>query len=376
VYTYANGSFGYGNLTSAAKAPPATFAATLPTWSYSWKAAKDGSTYTGAIVGNDFFTSNARTIVPTVIIPVVLNISQNGTTYTFDPTAPDPGCLGTGNTALTLLTASPLFGVTDFRINGVDVGATQYGDAQLRAEAWNYVQANGGGYHVLLSPIIGPKLTVSVTAGGALGYDSGVCGSNTGSVNAPGYLGAIDVNLIDSQLQSFIEQQVLTPGELPVFLLYNSGMYSPGVSGTILGYHSLLSNGQTYAVANFDGRNQTWFEGVADVATASHEISEWLNDPWGSNPTPGWGNVGQVLGVCQNNLEVGDPLSGTLMPAATMPNGFKYHLQELAFFSWFYGGPSFGAGGSYSTNGTFTAPAPACNSTASTTTVQRATSTR
>jgi hypothetical protein len=27
-------------------------------------------------------------------------------------------------------------------------------------------------------------------------------------------------------------------------------------------------------------------------------------------------------------------------PPVTMSNGFTYHLQELAFFSWFYGAPS------------------------------------
>jgi hypothetical protein len=44
--------------------------------------------------------------------------------------------------------------------------------------------------------------------------------------------------------------------------------------------------------------------------------------------------LGQVLG-CQSNLEVGDPLSGTDAPPIVMPNHFTYHLQELAFFSWF-----------------------------------------
>src|SRR5215472_16401835 len=64
-----------------------------------------------------------------------------------------------------------------------------------------------------------------------------------------------------------------------------------------------------------------------------------MDDPFGSNPTPAWGHVGQV-GGCQNNLEVGDPLTGKNIQTVTMPNGFTYHLQELAFFSWFYGAPS------------------------------------
>ena len=84
-----------------------------------------------------------------------------------------------------------------------------------------------------------------------------------------------------------------------------------------------------------------------------------MDDPLGTNPTPAWGNIGQVQG-CQNNLEVGDPLSGTFFPPVTM-NNFTYNPQELAFYSWFYRQtPSIGSGGVYSNNGTFTAGPPAC----------------
>jgi hypothetical protein len=85
-----------------------------------------------------------------------------------------------------------------------------------------------------------------------------------------------------------------------------------------------------------------------------------MDDPLGDNPTPAWGHVGQV-GGCQNNLEVGDPLTGTQIPPVTMPNGFTYHLQELAFFSWFYGAPSMAVNNWFSDNNTFTTDAgPPC----------------
>jgi len=91
-------------------------------------------------------------------------------------------------------------------------------------------------------------------------------------------------------------------------------------------------------------------------------VDEWMNDPMISNPTPPWGNTGQVMGFCQANLEVGDPLSGTNIAPITMPNGFTYHLQELAFFSWFFGGPSIGVNGWFSNNGTFMTDAgPPCH---------------
>jgi hypothetical protein len=100
------------------------------------------------------------------------------------------------------------------------------------------------------------------------------------------------------------------------------------------------------------------------VTVAAHEIGEWLDDPLGTNPTPLWGGIGQV-GGCQNNWEVGDPLSGTNFPAITMPNHVTYNPQENAFWSWFYSAdhdPNFEgtAGGKYSMNGTFGGPSKVC----------------
>ena len=64
--------------------------------------------------------------------------------------------------------------------------------------------------------------------------------------------------------------------------------------------------------------------------------------------------------------KVGDPLTGTLFPAITMPNGVTYHPQENVFWSWFYSkdhDPFFQnetAGGKYSMNGTFAGPSKVC----------------
>jgi len=83
-------------------------------------------------------------------------------------------------------------------------------------------------------------------------------------------------------------------------------------------------------------------------------------DPFGNNPTPAWGHTGQV-GACQGNLEVGDPLTGANIPLVTGLNGYAYHLQELAFFSWFYGAPSIPVNGWFSDNNTFKTDAgPVC----------------
>ena len=80
--------------------------------------------------------------------------------------------------------------------------------------------------------------------------------------------------------------------------------------------------------------------------------------PAGTNPTPSWGNIGQVAG-CQNNLETGDPLSGTSV--SDVLNGHTYHVQELAFYSWFYHHkPSQGINGWYSDFGKFKVAASPC----------------
>jgi hypothetical protein len=130
----------------------------------------------------------------------------------------------------------------------------------------------------------------------------------------------------------------------------------------ILGYHGALGNGQTYSPMEFD---QTGIFGppINDTSISAHEIGEWLDDPFGNNPTPAWGGIGQV-GGCQGNLENGDPLTGTNFPPVTMPgNHYTYHLQELAFRSWYCNSqfdPSIGAGGKFSNHGTFGGPSKVC----------------
>ena len=116
------------------------------------------------------------------------------------------------------------------------------------------------------------------------------------------------------------------------------------------GYHA-FSNLQTYAQATFVA-NDLFGPGLQDTSVLTHEVGEWMNDPYGNDYAPLWGHTGQVSG-CYNYYEVGDPLTGTNLPLVTMPNGFSYHLQEMAFFSWFFGPESLGVNGWYSDNATF-----------------------
>ena len=128
----------------------------------------------------------------------------------------------------------------------------------------------------------------------------------------------------------------------------------------MLGYQNATAaalKAQTYSVSDFDSSGFLPPE-YNDTLILSHELAEWADDPFTVNATPAWGNTGQVVG-CQGNLEVGDPLTPTGFPPVMM-NGFTYHLQELAFMTWFFGGPGMSAGGLFSNNGTFTTPSTLC----------------
>ena len=97
---------------------------------------------------------------------------------------------------------------------------------------------------------------------------------------------------------------------------------------------------------------------MTDISALSHEVGEWMDDPTVSNPTKPWGHIGQVSG-CQSNLENGDPLSGTTRVVTI--GGHPFHVQELAFTSWFYHqSPGSGVNGWYSNYGTFTSSAAPC----------------
>jgi hypothetical protein len=332
----------------------------LQTFPYQFTSPRDGNVYSGTLVGGNPFNRGARTTtIPTVLIP--LRVQFTGTVRNFDPTSADNGCLGVGNTAMSLVQGSPVFTPTNFTINGVNVGNTTFPDAFQRASFWTAVSGGSPAYHLALNVSVAAKQTISVVNGsvnGATFSVSGSCSTNTTAVDNPPRLGLVDINFLDPILNTIITNLGLTDNQFPFFVIYGV-VISDGPANTtanccILGYHSgsgvPATPGRTYGIGEYD---QSYiFGGTKDISPISHEVQEWVDDPSGNNPVPAWGGIGQVSG-CQNNLEVGDPMSGTLMPAIVMPNGKTYHLQEQAFFSWFMGTPVTGAGGKYSSNSTF-----------------------
>lgn len=348
--------------------------AKLPMFTYSVRSSRDGNDYTGVMVGRNPFNANSGTAnVKTQIVPLIIvtnkigvEIKPHGTivtikgTTTFDSTAADACLAAPNNVPVTLVQQSPIMMPADFNFGGTDVGTTQYVDAFQRANFWTLI--NQDTYHVNLNPIktLAPIL-INVPATEGLSLSNAIFGSC-----AP--LGIVDIDYFDTlvtqQILPALAAQGVNPGTFPIFLLHNVGLSFGSPTNVnnccALGYHGAVGSSaiQTYSPADFDTTGL--FQGADDTDVLSHEVGEWMNDPLGNNPTPSWGHTGQV-GGCQNNLEVGDPLSGTEAPRIAMPNGFTYHLQELAFFSWFYGAPSIGIHGWYSNNDTFSADAgPPC----------------
>ena len=353
-----HGYYTYGQLQGATTEDAvrgALAATTIPMGPYTVTSSRDDNTYSGVLVGRSPFFHGARTTtIPAFIVPIKIKTSDG---HVFDPSVADSTCLSS-KVPLTVFQNSPLFNPVAFTMNGVGVGTTQYADAFERAEFWQNVSVTGNRFHTMISPIT-PLAEQTLTLTASQGGDF--------AAGCPGHLAIVDFQTFDTFVQNTIVPLVTShgggPTSFPIILLYNVVLAAPFVPGTsnnccILGYHNVFSNPvQTYGVMDFDSTGA--FSGTADISPSSHEINEWVNDPLGNNGTPAWGNIGQVSG-CQNNFEVGDPLSGTLFPTVTL-SSFNYHMQELAFFSWFYGAPSIGTGSSdFSNNDKFTGDAILC----------------
>ena len=148
---------------------------------------------------------------------------------------------------------------------------------------------------------------------------------------------------------------MISPTKFAFFLTKNvvtgAGL-TPPIKTTAGAHRSVGSPAQTWARAASGG----------DILTASHEIAEWMNDPFLTNRTPSWGYIGEDKTGCGSTLEVGDPTNGTRSTFITM-DLYEYNPQELTFFNWFFapdGTASWGAGGTFSSNGKFKGPSKTC----------------
>lgn len=298
------------------------------------------------IVGTDPSLGAATTVVPTLIVPLKFVFPNTG------------GLALDGTNVLAATENSPIFQVADYVSGGTDIGVTQYGDAIQRAEFWN-LPGFSQDYHVLLgAPAIAPTVTINVPAGLA----------NLYLLRSGGLLGVVDTSYFESLVRSLALQY--TADQLPIFLTDNVFLGTRGLiqNCCILGYHA--SQGAPIATA------RTWiyaaytepggFANILDVQPLSHEVAEWLNDPFvgttllaGVNLIPPAVLPGQG-GSCIINFETGDPLEAPPVVFTQTVSGTTYHLQDEVFLPWYLHGPSFSVNGQYTFLGTFTGPSQLC----------------
>lgn len=221
----------------------------------------------------------------------------------------------------------------NFRSAQYQTGFTQFADAVQRAQFYNTM---GQDWHTLLDrPQILKPLVIVVPGNSARVFRN----RSTGAVYA-----VVDTSFFISQLNTIAQMENLSVDTLPILLTRNV-LLAPGADVKrccVLGFHTAFDAGQR-------GNTQmlqtlvwaSWLDqgilgpGIADVTPMSHEISEWMNDPFGNNFVPTWQYPNASLG-CQNNLETGDPLA--TMPNAGFPvtiDGFTYHPQNEVLLPWF-----------------------------------------
>jgi hypothetical protein len=268
------------------------------------------------MVGTDPTSTNVTSTIPVYIIPVRLKYGKPNGNHTFDP---KNTVLSNGKTVINNIIASPIFDPgEDFTQGGTDLGTTQYIDAFQRGNFWSTVATNSK-YHVLLGT---PKVLAekSITVPASLGS---VINNPFGS----GIVGTYDINAFDSHLQTWMAAiKKINPGVLPIFITYDVYLTSGGCC--IGGYHNANGaqpGGQTYSHATYVDSPGAFSQ---DVSALSHEIGEWLDDPFVDNRVN-----------CRDNsiLEVGDPLEGESNYGGfpyTL-NGFTYNLQSLVFLGYF-----------------------------------------
>jgi hypothetical protein len=311
--------------------------------SFAWQ----GNTYPFTMVGNKP-QSGGTTEVPVQIVPISLFfeefVDESGGPVILDP---EP--------IVARVQASP-----NFRNAQYATGPTQFADAVQRAQ---FHRSAGQEWHTLLGkPEILKPLRIAVPRGSAKVYRN----PGTGVMYA-----IVDTDFFLSQLNTIIQLEHLRPDALAIVLTSNVFLspQSDIKKCCVLGFHTSFDMGelaqlkfvQTFIWASWVDQGILG-SSLADVTPMSHEISEWMNNPFGGNAVPAW-QVPNSSG-CQSNLETGDPLA--TMPNAGYPvliDGFTYHPQNQVLLQWFQRGSASDAiegAFSFPDQTLMTAPSQAC----------------
>ena len=299
---------------------------TFPQWTgaFSWQ----GVQYPFVMAGGDP-RRGGETTVKTVLIPLRMVfegfLDAAGNTIAIETQGDVPAILG-----------SP-----DFVEGEYSVGEGQFGDAVQRA---SFYRAMGNDWHTRLGrPRVAPQVTILVPPG------SGQVVEVDGQ-----YFGHVDPNFMLTQAYALFPLYAGTD-ELPLAVSRNVDIY------VYTGYHGAFE-------VQRGGRAgiQTWlwaeWTDAFDAAILTHEVAEWLADPYLTNATVAWASAGQGS-FCNNLLEVSDPVE--FLPRGytqVRVRGRTYWVAVSALISWFSGDTSgtFRHAYSYPDLGALTGPLTPC----------------
>jgi len=327
---------------------PAIRSQEVPVSSFKITAPADSNTYTGVLVGgNPFSKTPAATTIDAVLVPLIVEVVQGSDVLMFDPTSPNYCGPNAGVSPVDRFRKSPLVVARNLSFNGVNVGKWQYVPAEKRAEFWHMP----GGQ--LLADTIHWTFAAPMTLPSAKSKGATVkVDASTGCEYAELVNGAISKTITNSLIPQLQKSGTISTSTFVLFMTVDVVQLKSDGTCCNNGDHGaiLSSPPQTFGWAQYDSHGGT------DIKGLTHEIAEWMNNPFYSNLTPAWGFIGEAATDCVDHLEVGDPMNTDVVPY-TSPDGFVYHPQELAFFGWFFdqpgGGKLYGTGGKYSSNGTF-----------------------
>ena len=355
-------------------------ARTIPHFTFQFTDPNNGVTYPITMAGADP-RSGAATTIHTVIIPLKMNFVAAGQDMSvlnnqgyagFTATAQNASFDGTSKVAATL--ASPAYQPAQFP---ADMGGdtAQIGDAFMRAQ-FNKI---GSSYHVtLVNDAVLPTVSIDVPANQGIAYVRPVFKwrADHGYPGAPHLTGLANISWFSAELQNLMKSMHIDSTTFPIFLTDNVLLYIGEGNYTnccVLGYHgsgaempnshgtgSINGQGQnkvqTYAYAayttpgtysgyltDYTGVRTTprKTRGLADIHALSHEISEWLDDPFTNNAVTPWLTPTAPQYGCTKLLEVGDPVVGVWFPLAgntyaTDSNSqVSWHPEDEVFAQWF-----------------------------------------
>ncbi|HEY7404268.1 MAG TPA: hypothetical protein VIB39_12150 [Candidatus Angelobacter sp.] len=314
---------------------------------FSGSFALDGVNYPYTMVGGSPVAGGA-TEIATDIIPISM-FFEGYVDDAGNPLVLDPGPI-----------LGRVLGSPNFHNATYETGATQFADAVQRAQ---FFHNSAQDWHTLLGkPQILHSLTIDVPRGFGKVYRN----RTTGATYA-----VVDTGFFISHLNTIIQLENLRVDALTIALTANVLLapQSDIKHCCVLGFHTSFDVGelaQVKFVQTFIWAS--WMDpgilgaSVADVTPMSHEISEWMNNPFGSNVVPAWQPASGP--GCQSNLETADPLA--MLPNAGFPvsiDGFTYHPHNQVLLQWFQrNATSDAVGGAFSFPDTslVTGPSQAC----------------